>query len=345
MENQEGSQSVQAVAVNLAKSDQRTRRDRTVQRVEKLDLLAVDIAKASQALQQVHAHGGLRRGGIAVRPAFVRRRLPASGEMSDRRRPKAPNPPVIDLISPNGVAQQFMLAALFVAQIHGVQKGNVVDLGLPLEGGADADQWIDLVVPHSGHDEKAVRAASLRDNRLRQVKQTLKTLAHKSLVELPHASNARGKFEGFRLLDEGGARPTGLPAPYTVPKHPEQSIDIPVGFFLNGWLYALTKSEIALWLMLRDLTRLGSDDGWVHITGIDRLRIYGLSHDAYKTWPMLHATGLMEVYIDPNRRGDGTLEGGFSADNPALCHRFRLTDAGLDQPAGYAVKAALADQF
>jgi hypothetical protein len=184
-------------------------------------------------------------------------------------------------------SQQLELVALFVAQVSGRtrQGGPVTMLGLALDT-VDANQVdrVDLIVPHAAHTREAVYAANRRDNRLRQVKRALDSLASKGLVKLPNAKAARGKYDDFQLLDEGGPRLTSPPLPYRVPAANEQVIDVPIGFFLNGWVYVLTKSEIALWLMLRHLrgpAAAGGQVAQVSIFGDDRLRQYGVSKDAY----------------------------------------------------------------
>ncbi len=267
--------------------------------------------------------------------------------MSDRQRPDGPLPPVVELASPNGIAQQLEIVALFVAQTFGQQRldGRVTTLGLDLDT-LDSNQvdWVDVVVPHAENTPEAIFAANRRDNRLRQVKRALSVLASNGLVALPHAGRARGKYSDFLLLDEGGPRLTGPCLPYRVPPPDEPAIELPVNFFLNGWIYVLTKSEIALWLMLRHLrgpAAARTQDAQVMVSGADRLRRYGLSKDAYKGWWLLELAGLLAVEVDPLRRGDGTVIDFDPTDPPAL-HRFTLQDDGLSKPAAAAVKAALA---
>ncbi len=235
--------------------------------------------------------------------------------------------------------------ALFVAQPAARHhRDGRVTLGLDLDT-TDAHRvdWVDLVVPHSDNTEKAVYAASRRDARLGQVKRALNSLAAKGLVELPHQRDARGKHKDFRLLDEGGPRMTGPTAPYRVPTAgTEPVIGVPLDFYLQGWVYVLTKSEIALWLMLRHLQVLGGTPGAeMTIFGGERLRRYGLSKDAYKAWWLLERAGLIEVQVDPSRRPDSTVID-FDPANPPATHRFQLRDEGLGQPAAHGVKEALA---
>jgi hypothetical protein len=344
----------QEVAVKPTKLGPRRRADRLRTRLQRLQAITTaelsgkdQLSRAVAALQAVQQAGG--RGAlltIGVRSSFITRRVQPSGEMSDAHPPVGPLPPVLELVSPNGIAQQLELVALFVAQTHGDRRpdGRVTTLGVELDTtGGNKVSWVDLIVPHAEHTSKAVLAADRRDHRLRQVKRALDTLTENELVELPNRAAARGKYVDFRLLDEGGPRP-GAPLPYRVPGAQDPVIALPIDFFLQGWVYVLSKSEIALYLMLRHLrgaVGAGAEDTWVHIYGEDRLRRYGVGKDAYKGWWLLEHAGLIDVEVDPGRRGDGTVVD-FDPSDPPAPHRFRLRDDGLAKPAGAAVLAAIA---
>lgn len=332
----------------------RSRADRLRTRLQRLEAITTadqpgrdQVSRATAALEAVRQSGGQAAPShIGVRPSFITRRVQPAGEMSDAHPPAGPRPPVLDLISPNGIAQQLELLGLFVAQTHGQRRadGRVLTLGLDLDTtDSNKSRWVDLIVPHAEHTAKAVLAADLRDHRLRQIKRALDTLTSKELVELPNERAVRGKYDDFRLLDEGGRRP-GSPLPYRVPRAHDPVITLPIDFFLKGWVYVLSKSEIALYLMLRHLrgpASVGSEDTWVHIYGDDRLRQYGVGKDAYKGWWLLEYAGLIDAEVDPGRRGNGTVVD-FDPTDPPAPHRFRLRDDGLTKPAGAAIKAALA---
>lgn len=344
---------VQAVAVKRAKIP-RSRHDRLRTRLLRLQRIsesnppgADQVSKAVAALRALHSGSAHRPMQIKVRSTFITRRELSQGEMSDRRPPQDPCSPTHELVSPRGIAQQLELVALFVAQTVGErrQDGRVATLGLELEPRHSNEvAWIDVIVPHAEHTPEAVYAANLRDNRLRQVKRALDTLALKELIELPNSRSARGKYDDFRLLDEGGPRVVGQQLSYRLPLADEPVIDVPLNFFLNGWVHVLSKSEITLWLMLRDLernVRMADQTGHISIVGRERQRRYGVTKDAYKGWWLLERAGLVAVEADPGRRGDGTVVG-FDPNDPPALHRFRMLDDGLDQPAAPAVKAALA---
>lgn len=350
MEIEEGVKGDQEVAVNP--HEPRTRRDRWATRHRRLRAISEDarpdqdqVSRATKALKKVYEDGGRSLTHVVVRRSFITRREPARGEMSDRRPPRGQDPPALEIASPRGIALQLELVALFVAQVQSERhKDGRVTFGLDLDTtDAGATDWIDLVVPHTDSSPLTAYASSRRDDRLRQLKRALDSLAVKSLVDLPNVGRARGKYEGFRLLDEGGERSTGLPLPYRVPKPQEHVVDIPIDFFLQGWVYVLTPSETALWLMLRDLRQQRlrrSGDSTVVVNGDTRLRIYGVKKDAYKEWWLLNLAGLLDVQIDSKRRDDGTVVDFDPADPPSP-HRFNLTDDGVRKPAAAAVKGAL----
>lgn len=351
MDHGVGRKGDQRVAVNSAKIPARTRADRLEKRLERLRNISEgtpqrpdQVSLATTALSRVLRDGGRDLAQVYLRESFVLRRVALQGEMSDRRPPVAAEPPVLELMSPNGIAQQLALIAIFVAQAqkHRHQDGRIT-FDLPLETtDADSYDWLDLVVPHSTHSQGAVFAASRRDNRLRQVKRALDGLAEKSLVVLPNVRDVRGKYAGFRLLDEGGPRLTGPPLAYRVPSPDDNGlIALPVDFFLQGWVYVLTKSEIALLLMLRHFQGGGSEASAFSVSGDIRLRNYGVKKDAYKGWGLLAECGLLEVAVDPRRRSNGTVVD-FDRRRMPDPHQFQLLDDGFRQPAAISVKAAIA---
>jgi hypothetical protein len=84
-----------------------------------------------------------------VRPSFITRRAEPQGEMPDRRPPPGPRPPVLELASPNGIAQQVELVALFVAQAAARHhRDGRVTLELDLDTThADRMDCVDLTEP------------------------------------------------------------------------------------------------------------------------------------------------------------------------------------------------------
>jgi hypothetical protein len=53
-------------------------------------------------------------------------------------------------------------------------------------------------------------------------------------------------------MHEAGRGDLASPRPYTPPRRNEETVDLPVEYFLNCWVHVLQPSEIATWL-IRDL--------------------------------------------------------------------------------------------
>lgn len=284
---------------------------------------------------------------VRIRPEFVRRDAPWSGAASDSRLPPVTErPPAARLLSPRGLALRLYLTGLFVAACT-TRKGAPFDNTYPLRSERlGPPGWADMVAaPTRQSPAAANRQATPLDNRIRQLKSALDTLASDE-VRLAAIGAGRGKYERFRLNDEGGSE--GLPndRPYTVPRSADAALEVPAGFFLNGWHHALTGSEILAYLALHDLRRLdpaGHDAAGGRLTGGARIRHYGLSKDTYEGFAALCAYGLAEAEADPNRREDGTFEG-FNTGSRPMPNRYRLMDEGTRRPAVETVAAVIARQ-
>ncbi|WP_157743163.1 hypothetical protein [Micromonospora coriariae] len=97
-------------------------------------------------------------------------------------------------MSPGGIALRFYLTALFVSQSRsaGEQPQNT----LPLNN-RDADvSWVDLVATPSERGKGKAQSVSVRDQKLRQVQETLRRLAHPEvqLATLENRSKAVGTY-------------------------------------------------------------------------------------------------------------------------------------------------------
>lgn len=340
------------MSVKPREAASRSPRDRLRIRLRRLQSLkasdGIDVdSQVRNALSRIH-HEGRQADQVRIRQGFVRRAAPASGLMSDRRLPpRAQRPPLARLISPRGLALRTELTALFVAQTVRNRREGRPTLTLPIEARkSDQIGWADLVAAVAEHDPDSERAVNRSDNRLRQLKTALDTLAKPELglVTLPRAGAARMKYEDFQLRDENGTRDVGPAVEYVVPKSTEPVVTVPVAFFLNGWIHALTDSEIAAWLMFRNLSALDTpeqDRPAVHLSGDDRRRYYVLSKDTWESHRTLSLFGLLHVESAEGRRVDGTVED-YDPDSPPPRHRFWVTDEALQQPALPAVLAGVA---
>jgi hypothetical protein len=351
MEDREGIRSVQNDPTGAAKVDARTRRERLRTRAARVRYLLERevVDRAVNALGRVHEpRPDLVE--VVLRPSFLIRAEPAAGELSDRKPPREGVPPSIQVLAPNGIAQQVELLSLFDAQ-HQARPGAVVRLARPIVAASSGEVGFrDLVVPQvtargTRPDPGRVNAVNLSVRRDVQLKAALRRLEARELVDLSAGrSSRRGRYEGFQLLDEGGRRPHGDPLRYRVPKPSDSPVAIPVDFFLKGWIYLLTEAEIAMWLVLRHLRHtspIAHDTNGVSVSGQDRLAWYGLRKEAYGSYAMLARMGLVRVHVAEARRPDGTFEDYGSDGRPAL-HRFQLLDDCLARPAVEMVPAALA---
>lgn len=161
------------------------------------------------------------------------------------------------------------------------------------------------------------------------------------MTKLPDRSRGRDGFHDVRLYAEDGHP---RPAPYAPPQVTTDTIDIPADFFLNGWVHVLTSSEIAMWIMLRDLAaqerlKHPSHDGWVRISATDRLLQYDLTRSTWDSHHRLADFGLIQVEKDGRRRPNGTVKGGQA--QASVPNFFRLIDQGLTKTGIDVVQNAL----
>jgi hypothetical protein len=204
--------------------------------------MAAEADKATSKFTEIRTPEQFR-----VRPQFAVRVDPADalGDPSDRLLPpRRERPPAMRLTSPRGIALKAYLTALFVAQtrLPGERPGNTLPLGE-----RDTVSWIDLFATPA--ERGGVHTfSSVRDKKIRQLQDALRRMSEPDvqLVALPNANKATGKYEGFVLLDEGGApHGDGTNDRYTVPTERGQMLlRLPAGLFRNGWIHVLEDSEL-----------------------------------------------------------------------------------------------------
>ncbi|WP_327705553.1 hypothetical protein OG530_31625 [Streptomyces decoyicus] len=198
------------------------------------------------------------------------------------------------------------------------------------------------------HAGPGIQLASEDVNRRRQITEALKTLESMALVR---ANIKPGRFStGLQLLCENGTSTDSSAIPYRVPNDIEPYVEIPVEFFLRGWVHVLTNSEIAALLMWFDRlkysgTMVGAEEGdpltVTFVTGDVKQGLYGLGREAYETHQTLDAYQLLDV-IRPEKRYDSGKWEGYSNDaSDLLCHRVSLAPAGFDRDAGEIVEDVL----
>ena len=117
------------------------------------------------------------------------------------------------------------------------------------------------------------------------------------MVQLPISGRGQPRFGDVHGNREEGAYGIDELPRYRSPKM-ANAVTIPTAFFLNGWIHALTNREIAMWLMLRDLTvranrpadTTATPD--VQINAKTRLRGHDLSLATWRSHLELEAFGL-----------------------------------------------------
>ena len=342
--------------------DQRAERLRALRALQSRGHHPIDpLIRRNLAAWSQPVDGQPRLDEIRLRPGFIRRTHALTAEeldghnLIDRPKPKLPRQPPLAWLTrlPRGVGQRTALTVPFLVQTRPGTLGADGLLNIPVEAIDEPFGLIDLIAVNAIHKPRldSTFASSAKENRKRQIREALKHLAAPDLqmVQLPISGRGQPRFGDVHLNREEGAYGIDEPPRYRSPKM-VTAVTIPTAFFLNGWIHALTNREIAMWLMLRDLTvranrhtdsaadTAATPD--VQISAKTRLREYDLSLATWRSHLELEAFGLIHVERDPNRRENGTTIDG----KRAAPHRFRLLDEGLDEsPAIDRVIKALED--
>ncbi|MBN6050781.1 hypothetical protein JYK22_02450, partial [Nonomuraea sp. RK-328] len=209
------------------------------------------------------------------------------------------------------------------------RRGDSPGNPLPLRGTSQQVGWTDLV-PAPVEANVGRNYIEVRDKQLRALNSALDTLSAESvqLVSLRHYGRAKGKYENFALLDEGGVYDGATPDPYTVPRNGERYFTLPDELFRRGWIHVLDDSELILLMMIALRSGL---DGMVKFTSQERVLHFGFGRDSYEAHRTLSAFGLIQAH-SINRHEDGRV----IDYNPKHqrrdlhLHQFRLIDAGFD---------------
>jgi hypothetical protein len=293
------------------------------------------------------ADGGHDGADIRVRRSFVARVPPPTpkelldaGEITDNRKSGLVRVPPLAVLTalPRGVGLRCALTLPFLVQTNrAAALGSQGLIKIPIDDDDAPFDFLRLIAIPAKYRGGGVWGGGPRANRQRQIREALKRLAEDDLkmIALPSGGQGVPRFKEVHLRNETGAA-TLDPLPYTIPKPNVLTVDIPTAFFTSGWVHALTNREIAMWLMIRDLTAR-ADPAVVNapVDGVpaplwDRLTVYDVRKRTADTSRELEAFGLVEVIRDEeNRRPDGTTRGGVRA----APNRYRLTDAGLQKPA------------
>ena len=284
---------------------------------------------------RLHAPGNFKHG-LRIRNRFscLEWEIPED-VVSDRTAPRREQrPPATRIVTSQGAALRFYLAALAAAQIS-AKPGEKSTVALPLAGDSQGLGWDDVVATGAVPTGGGATVSMTRDKKARSLRTALKTLHDARLVQVGGEPGERGRFNNFVLLSDAGWQVPGAdPLPYTVPKTNERFFTLPAGFVTNGWLNVLEDSELAVLLMaacgLYSLHQLkpGFDlkDGEVAISGDARLRRYGIHRDPFSAArKTLEWFGLLDV-----REVARHMEDGRGEDGEMNLHRLSLVREGFD---------------
>jgi hypothetical protein len=304
---------------------------RLARRLEKLARLEGQVERASESFEHIRKPRNLR-----IRVEFAMRKDPAqpTGDLVERLLPpKSQRPPASRLVSPRGIALRLYLTALFIAQSR--PPGAMPDNKLPLADADAALNWIDLIGTTAERHSGRVYSGQ-REKKLRQAHDALRRLSNPEvqLVRLPNLQRrARGKYEGFLLMHEGGAPIGGGDNQlYTVPTPESDTMYLPGGLFLNGWIHLLEDSELVFLLMVACL-RSRFDKMPVFATSEVRLLQFGLGRDSYEAQRILSHLGIIKVHADPHHGRRLGKSGRYLKSDPPKLNRFELLNETFEDAA------------
>lgn len=333
-------------------------RDIVQERIDRLETLRAGRRRIDDDVRSNLAHWADAPlfDDIKLRANFIRRLTALiedvdydPAKLVDRPKPVLPRQPPLAALAAltKGIALQLCLTLVFLVQtqprealgkhallkinIDGADTGPIGPIGL-----------VDLIAVPASHNpsEESTYNSNSRENRKRQIRGGFIQLDRLGLAELPTGGRKGApRFNTVHLNEEGGPTAAGANR-YTQPRAAAKVVAVPPDFFLNGWVHALSKSEIAMWLMLRDLSQRSdavSPPDKLHIRGRERLLQYDLSRAVWDTHARLEDFGLIVVHKDPNRRPNGTTVDG----ERALPHYFELRDVGLREDGLSTVLASL----
>jgi hypothetical protein len=240
-------------------------------------------------------------------------------------------------MSPRGIALRFYLTALCEAQSR-IRAGESPANHMALLAGGEDTGWTDLVAVPVEAQGSGVPRVSRSDKKRRMVISALGALSAPEiqLVHLPngHRPRAKGRYEGFQLLDEGGVRTDGEVPRYTRPSKTEGGVfGLPSALFSSGWLHLLEDTELAFLMMLAKASGPSGDP--IKIPGDTRILYYGLGRDAYEAHRTLERFGLVDVEVAAMAVEN------YGKGGKAILHTFTLVPAGFKKLALPTIREAL----
>ena len=282
-----------------------------------------------QNLEQLWLYGGNRDGKtpgrrpdwICIRPEFL------------MQQPGADHGPALARLVPaRGLSLRLELLMLFDAQCrYGPEEQVRIDRTFEaVEANAPIKSWQKVVLSDTSSDYR--EAGNLRG---RQIKKALRVLDQQHLVNIGADNKRPGRrdLNRIRLLSEAST-PVNRPK-YTVPAN---GVYVSRHFFTSLWVFALTNTEIAMFLALsarRAAFPAAHNTSGVFVAQRHRGQ-FGLKDNTWRSRRELHTYGLVDTAPDSKRDTyTGKIEdfGSRWMKHEVMPTRFTIIDKALAQPA------------
>lgn len=282
-----------------------------------------------QNLEDLWQYGGNRDGKtpgrrpewILIRPEFL------------LQQPGADHKPALARLVPaKGLPLRLELLMLFDAQCRyrPGERARVNRTFEDVEANASIKSWQKVVLSDTSSDYR--EAGALRG---RQIKEALRVLDKQHLVDIGADKSRPGRRDLNRitLLSEAST-PVSRPK-YTVP---EGGVYVSRHFFTNLWMFALTNTEIAVFLALsarRAAFPLAHATDGVYVVQEHR-RQFGLKDNTWRSARALHHYGLVDRVLDTERDPQSGKISDYATrwkKHEVMPTRFTIIDSALKQPA------------
>ena len=248
----------------------------------------------AERLEHLWSTGG-RDGATTIgqRPTHIKIREPFV--YAPGTHPRGPVVPM--LLRTQGLQLRLQLLLLFDAQCR-YSQDNVVRNPRSIVRRAKDDYagWRELVLcdvqPSEARGGQKAPASVKAALRRRQIVEALSTLEEQHLVTIEHHAKGNRRYDAFQLLSEVGSSEH---PDYTVPA--AGAVMLPREFFTNLWVWVLSDTEIATYLMLQFIRarrpRKHEQFG-VFITSHWRETLFRLHRSTWRSADMLHRLRLVD---------------------------------------------------
>lgn len=283
-----------------------------------------------QNLEHLWKYGGNRDGKtpgrrpdwILIRPDFV------------RQKPGADHGPALARLVPTrGLPLRLELLMLFDAQCrYGPGERARVDRTFEdVEANAPIKSWQKVVLSDTSSDYR--EAGALRG---RQIKEALRVLDKQHLVDIGPDKSRPGRRDLNRITPLSEASTPVSRPKYTVPT---EGVYVSRHFFTSLWVFALTNTEIAVFLALsarRAAFPIAHNTGSGVFVVQEHRRQFGFKDNTWRGARALHRFGVVDRRLDTERdplTGTITDYGSRWKKNEVMPTRFTILDDVLEQPA------------